>query len=145
MQFKQTVLNKVFISGTLVNDPRKNVTNSNVSVVNFRIVAVKKYKTLQGVPKEKACFVNIVTWGKLADLCANNLEKGDVVFVEGELQSNQITINPEDERKFTIVEILGNHVQFLTRKEYFRNVDRVEDNDSELENSSEEQDSDNSV
>jgi single-stranded DNA-binding protein len=51
----------------------------------------------------------------LAETCAENLQKGSAVLVEGELQSR--SLRGEDGRNRNIVEIKASRVQFLNKRE----------------------------
>jgi len=116
MDFRLPSLNKIMIIGNLLNDPETNlVTEKQIPVINFKIASNKKFKNQQGEKKDKVCFVNIVAWSKLAEICQKNLKKGDGVFVEGELQTRILT--PQSGTRITTVEILANRIQFLTKKQ----------------------------
>lgn len=117
MEFRLPSLNKVMIVGNLLNDPETSiVTAKNIPVVNFKIASNKKFKNNAGEKKDKVCFVNIVAWSGLAEICAKNLRKGDGVFVEGELQTRVISHQSSD--RISTVEILAGKIQFLTKKNF---------------------------
>jgi len=46
----------------------------------------RTYNSQDGERKEDTCFVDITTWDKLAEVCAEHLSKGRLVFIEGRLQ-----------------------------------------------------------
>jgi len=106
------MLNKILIIGTVVNDPRISLTNeSKNKVANFRIACTRKFRTKSGSLKEEICYVSVTAWLKLAEICENNLEKSDRVYIEGSLQSKQL-----NDSKMSIVEILAERIQILTPK-----------------------------
>jgi single-strand DNA-binding protein len=116
------------IIGNLLNDPETSiVTEKQIPVINFKIASNKKFKNQQGIKKDKVCFVNIVAWSKLADICQKNLKKGDGVFVEGELQT-RVFIPPQTEIRITTVEILASRIQFLTKKQqqHLEEIEEIE-------------------
>jgi single-strand DNA-binding protein len=127
--FNAPMLNKVFIVGNVVNDPRISLTTGNrIKVANFRIACGRKFRTKSGVLKEEVCFVSITAWLKLAEICERNLKRGDKVYIEGTLQSKQLNDN-----KTTIVEILAERVQILTPKKiYTRPINEPEPVEEEI-------------
>jgi single-strand DNA-binding protein len=63
--------------------------------------------------KEETCFVNIVTWAKQAEVCAEYLKKGNLVLVEGRLQYRSWE-TPEKEKR-SVLEVRMENFQFLER------------------------------
>jgi single-strand DNA-binding protein len=110
--YNTPTLNKVMIVGNVVSDPRISATNeAKVKVANFRIACNRKFRTKSGVLKEEVCFVSVTAWLKLAEICEQNLRKGDRVYVEGSLQSKTLS-----DGKTSVVEILAERIQILTPK-----------------------------
>jgi single-strand DNA-binding protein len=105
-------LNRVILIGNLTRDPQLRYTPSGTSVANFGI-AVNRRRSRQGEQINEVDFFNVVTWGKLAELCSNYITKGSPVALEGRLQSR--TWQTEDGQKRTTVEIIAENVQFLGR------------------------------
>jgi len=112
-QFMPLKFNKVYFSGNLTDIPIINFTKkTSAKVVNFRLAQSKIFKTAEGVIKEDVCYINVTAWTGLADYCEKNLQKGDKVLIEGELQSKQYE---KDNVKRNIVEILAKSVQVLEK------------------------------
>lgn len=81
------MLNKVTLIGRLGKDPELRNTNAG-SVCNFSIATSEKYKDKStGETKEKTEWHNIVSWNKTADVAGKYLHKGDLVYVEGKIQT----------------------------------------------------------
>ena len=59
-------------------------------------------------------FLDVVAWGKQAEACGEYLAKGSAIFVDGRLQSREY--DAKDGSKRTVVEVVADTVQFLTRK-----------------------------
>ena len=55
-------------------------------------------------------FIDIVTWRRLAEVCANNLGKGRLVGVEGRLQVREYEYEGQRRRQ---AEVVADNVQFL--------------------------------
>ena len=122
---KLPLLNKVLIVGSLVNDPTKNESDANIPVVNFKIASKRRFKH-KGDRKEETCFVNVSVWSKLAESCAEYLNKRDFVYIEGQLQSRNWNTRNGD--SVSTVGILAKRVQFLTKREY-DSMENYENND----------------
>ncbi len=105
------MLNKVILIGRLVADPQLRYTQSGIAVTNFTL-AVDRPFVGQGGERE-ADFIDIVTWRKLAETCANHLTKGRLVAVEGRLQIRSYDDQNGIRRK--AAEIVADNVRFLDR------------------------------
>ncbi len=108
-------INNVTIAGNLTRDPTFRKTTNGTPVANFWIASNRKFKDNVGQWRENVCYVGVVAWYKLAENCVENLQKGNAVIVEGELQSRSVRF--EDGRNRNIVEIKARRIQFLNRKE----------------------------
>src|SRR6185503_19262561 len=77
---------KIVISGRVVRAPEKRFTpNANVAVTEFAI-AVESAPRNDG--QTETNFVKVITWRDLAERCAQEIKKGDLVAVDGRLQIN---------------------------------------------------------
>lgn len=103
------MLNRVILIGRLAVDPELRYTQSGVAVTNFRIAVDRAYTNQQG--EREADFFPIVTWRKLAEVCAHNLTKGRLVAVEGRLQSR--SYQAQDGSTRWITEVVADNVRFL--------------------------------
>lgn len=105
------MLNKVVLIGRLVADPELRYTQTGVAVANFRIAVDRPYTNRDG--ERETDFIDIVTWRKLAEICAHNLNKGRLVAVDGRLQIRSYDDNQGVRRK--AAEVVADNVQFLDR------------------------------
>jgi single-strand DNA-binding protein len=108
-------LNKVLLIGRLTRDPEMRYTPQGTAVTNFGL-ATNRYGTGDGGErKEFTDFHDIVVWNigrrNLAEIVAQSLRKGALVYIEGRLQ----TRNWEDQsgQKRYKTEVVANDVQFL--------------------------------
>jgi single-strand DNA-binding protein len=113
--FHMPDINIVTIAGNLTRNPAFRHTTSGTPVTNFWIASNRRFKDNNGQWRESVCYVGVVAWYKLAENCAQNLQKGSAVIVEGELQSR--SLRNDDGRNRNIVEIKARRIQFLSRKE----------------------------
>ncbi|HHV54288.1 MAG TPA: single-stranded DNA-binding protein [Firmicutes bacterium] len=109
------MFNKVILIGRLVADPQLRYTQTGKAVANFRIAVDRGFAGASGQPgqerERQADFFDIVTWNKLAETCANYLNKGRLVAVDGRLQVRDYE-GPDGQRR-RAVEIVANEVRFL--------------------------------
>ena len=108
-------LNKAMLIGRLTRDPEMRYTQSGTAMTRFGL-ATNRYGTgPDGERKEFTDFHNVVAWDqgkrKLAEICAQYLKKGSLVYVEGRLQTR--SWEGQDGQKRTTTEINANDVQFL--------------------------------
>lgn len=116
-------LNKVFLIGRLTRDPDLRYTPSGQAVVSFGLATNREYMTKEG-KKEEVCYVNIVTWAKQAEVCAEYLKKGNLIFVEGRL--NYRSWQTPDNEKRSILEVRMENFQFLERPSAGSSTEREE-------------------
>ncbi|MFC1780170.1 single-stranded DNA-binding protein [Patescibacteria group bacterium] len=80
-------LNKVMLIGNLSRDPVIKTTPSGATVCTFGIATNTAWKDESGELQERAEFHNVVSWNKLAEICAQILAVGMLVFIDGELRT----------------------------------------------------------
>ena len=105
-------LNKVFLIGRLTRDPELRYTPSGQAVTSFGLATNREYMTKEG-KKEETCYVNLVTWAKQAEVCAEYLKKGNLIFVEGRLQYR--SWETQEKEKRSVLEVRVENFQFLER------------------------------
>ncbi len=105
------MLNKIVLIGRLVRDPNLNYTGAGIAVTNFTIAVDRSFTNQSG--ERETDFIDIVTWRKLAEICANHLGKGRLVAVEGRLQIRSYEDTEGIRRK--VAEVVADQVQFLDR------------------------------
>ena len=81
-------LNRATIIGNLTRDPELRYTPNGSAVASFGVATNRSYvDQSSGEKKDSVEFHDIVTWGKLAEICAQILAKGRKVYIEGRLQT----------------------------------------------------------
>ncbi|MGQ9602683.1 MAG: single-stranded DNA-binding protein [bacterium] len=110
---KLVSINKVLLSGRLTRDPELRYAPSGSAVASFPIAMARNYKNQAGEWKQSVVFVNIVTWGRQAEIANGVLKKGSAVFVEGRLRSR--TWQTEEGQRRSVLEVTAERVQFLDR------------------------------
>lgn len=104
-------LNKVFLIGNLTRDPELRYVPSGTAVANFGLATNRTYNTSSGEKKQETCFVRVVAWGRIAEVCGEYLSKGSPVFIEGRLQYRSWDTSSGEKR--SAVEVRAERVQFL--------------------------------
>ena len=79
-------VNKVLIVGRLCDSPDMRTTPSGQPVCTLR-VATNRYWTTNGERQEQTEYHSIVLWRRLAEIASQYLQKGNLVFIEGRLQT----------------------------------------------------------
>lgn len=80
-------LNKALLIGRLTNNVESRALPSGQTVVSFGLATNRTWKDQSGNKQETAEFHNIVAFGKLAEICATYLKKGQLIFAEGRIQT----------------------------------------------------------
>jgi single-strand DNA-binding protein len=75
----------VTLRGRLTRDPELTYARSGTAVARFSVVTSRNFKNREtGAWEEKdTSFWNVVAFGQLAEGCAESLEKGTLVLVQG--------------------------------------------------------------
>lgn len=103
-------LNKVILIGRLTRDPETRTTPNGQNVASFGLATNRVWTDNAGNKQEKTSFHNIVTWGKLADLCQQYIKKGQEVYIEGRMDSRSWE-DPQGNKK-NRTDIIAQTVQF---------------------------------
>ena len=105
-------LNVAVLMGRLCADPEPKVTPNGVSVTNFSLAVDRSY-----VPKgqeRQADFINIVAWRGTADFVCKYFRKGQLIAVQGSIQTRSYTDKEGNKRK--AFEIVADNVHFAEPK-----------------------------
>lgn len=106
-------MNRVILMGRMVADPDLKTTPSGVSVSSFRLAVDRNYQPKEAEERQ-ADFIPCVAWRKTAEFICRNFQKGQMIAVEGELQSR----NYEDKEgtKRTAYEVIVGQAYFTGSK-----------------------------
>lgn len=106
-------VNKFIGIGNLGKDPEMRFMPDGKAVCNFSIAISEKYKDKNGEQKEVTEWVNIVFFGKLAEVCGEWLKKGQSIYVEGKLKTEKYQKDGIDRY---VTKIIGEKMQMLGSK-----------------------------
>jgi single-strand DNA-binding protein len=102
------MLNVVALNGRCVQDPELKHTPSDIAVCSFTLAVDRSYQ--KAGAERQADFINIVCWRGTAEFAANHFVKGQLVAVEGSVQTRSYTDNQGNKRK--AFEVVANNVHF---------------------------------
>ena len=80
-------VNKVVLVGHLGGDPETRFTPSGAAVANFNMATNESWKDTNGELQDKTEWHRCVMFGKSAELAGELLKKGQLVYMEGKLQT----------------------------------------------------------
>lgn len=105
------MLNCAIIMGRITADPELRTTGNGISVVSFSVAVDRNYEQNGERPTD---FINVVAWRQTAEFVAKYFQKGQMIAVQGSIQ----TRNYEDRNgnKRTATEIVADSVSFTGSK-----------------------------
>jgi|SRR5690625_3798333 len=103
------MLNRVVLVGRLTRDPDLRYTPNGVAVANFTLAVNRPFTNQQG--NRDADFINCVVWRRPAENLANYMKKGNMVGVDGRLQTRRY--EDQDGKMVYVTEVVADSVQFL--------------------------------
>jgi len=80
-------INKVILVGHLGRDPEVRYTASGDAVADVSLATTEYYKDKNGEKNEKTEWHNLVMWRAQAEFAKEWLKKGQLLYVEGRLQT----------------------------------------------------------
>ena len=120
------MINRVVLTGRLTRDPELRYTTTGKAVCNFTLAVDRRFG---GAEERETDFIRIVTWQKLAEVCANHLSKGRMAGVDGRLQIRNY--ETQEGQRRSMAEVVADNVVFLDRapgsKDYGGAADNLDD------------------
>ncbi len=92
-------LNKVLLIGGLGRDPEARVSPNGTPMTCFSLGVERTWVAADGERHEVVDWFNVVTWRRLAEICAQHLSKGSRVYVEGRLETRSWE-DPQGQRHY---------------------------------------------
>lgn len=123
-------MNKVCLIGRLTNKPTFGYTNGNVAYARFTLVVNRNFKNSQG--ERQADFINCMAYRKTAELINQYTDKGDLLGVEGRIQTGSYTAQDGSKRYTTDVVI--DTIEFLQTKGTKKEQNSIEKEQETVEN-----------
>jgi single-strand DNA-binding protein len=76
----------MFFAGRLTRDPELKYLPSQSAVANFGVCSNRKYKDAQNNEHDEATFMDVIAFGKQAELINTHFRKGKEIYIEGRLK-----------------------------------------------------------
>ena len=107
-------LNQVNLIGNMTRDPELRYTGNGVAVVNAVLAVNRVHVSVAGERKEETAFVEFQVWGRLAEITAEKVKKGHLLFLEGRLMTHSWEDKTTKQRRSRLT-VVGENLQFLER------------------------------
>lgn len=123
-------MNTICLIGNLTADPVVKSFTAN-AVCRFTLAVRRKYKNSDG--EYETDFIEVVAWGKKAELCEKYLKKGNKAGIVGSLQGRDFETRTGEKRR--VWEVVLEEIEFLsenkteTKAEKVEEIQPVEDSD----------------
>ncbi|EHS7224066.1 single-stranded DNA-binding protein [Staphylococcus pseudintermedius] len=103
------MINSVNLSGYISNEIKYAVSNSGTQMAQFNLAVQRSFKNQEG--KRDVDFINISAFGKTAEIINTYLSKGELVNVDGRLQTRSYE-NKEGQR-VNVTEVIVRDLQMI--------------------------------
>jgi single-strand DNA-binding protein len=108
-------INKAILIGNLGAKPELKYLPSGQAVCEMRLATNESWTDRNNQKQERCEWHRIVVWGKMGESCAQYLDKGRQVYVEGRIQTRSWDAKDSGEKRY-MTEIIASTVQFLGGK-----------------------------
>lgn len=105
-------MNSVNLIGRLTAKPTFGYTNSNIAYARFTLAVNRNFKDANG--ERQADFINCVAYRKTAELINQYTDKGDMLGIEGRIQTGSYTA--EDGSKRYTTDVVVENITFINSK-----------------------------
>ena len=102
------MLNHTELMGRIGTEIELRTTNSGTDVVAFRLAVPRNYN------KDATDWINVVAWKGTATLISKHFQKGDMICIEGNIQTRDY--DDKDGKKVYVTEVIAERVHFVTGK-----------------------------
>ena len=106
------MINVVALMGRLTYEPELKSTPNGVSVIRFQVACDRNYQ--RSGQDRQADFIDCVAWRQTAEFIGRYFHKGDMIGIEGTIQTSNYTDKDGNKRKQ--IEVLANNVSFCGGK-----------------------------
>ncbi|QIW50760.1 single-stranded DNA-binding protein [Pseudolactococcus raffinolactis] len=106
------MINNTVLVGRVTKDIELKQTQANKSVTQFVLAVNRQFKNANG--EREADFINIVAWGKTAELLAQYAHKGSQIGVVGRIQTRNYE-NQQGQRVY-VTEVVAESMTLLDSK-----------------------------
>lgn len=115
------MLNSYNANGRLTRDPVLRVTSNNIEVVNFNMAVDRNFTNADG--KYECDYIPCVAYKKTAQLLSKHIHKGDLIGIQGRIQTRNY--DDKDGKKVYVTEVVVDRFDFLNVKKVGTNEPTV--------------------
>ena len=115
-------MNSVNLIGRLSNSPEIRHTANNQVVCRFTLAVTRRFKNQAG--DYETDFINCVAFGKTAELINEYIQKGDLLGIEGRIQTGSYTAQ-DGSKRYTTDVVVENITFVNTKKNNKQNVQQT--------------------
>lgn len=115
-------MNKVILTGRITQNLEKRETTSGILVCKYTLAVQRD--------KDNTDFINCTTFGQFVDTLVKYCNKGDLIGIEGRLQTG--SYEKDGEKRYT-TDVITDKVEFLnTKKENKKEDDATPNNEQSI-------------
>jgi single-strand DNA-binding protein len=108
-------INSTVLSGRLTRDVELRFTPNGTPVAKLSLAFDRSYQK-DGEWQQETSYLDVVVWNKRGEQCAEYLQKGSPILVEGYLKTRSYQDKDNNNRKIT--EIVATKINFLEKRSY---------------------------
>mgnify|MGYP003311736704 FL=1 len=98
---QKSSVNKVILVGNLGQDPESRFTPQGTAVTNLSVATNESWKDQNGDIQERTEWHRVVMYGRMAETAVEYMKKGQMVYVEGRLNTREWEDQNQVKRKTT--------------------------------------------
>lgn len=103
-------INNVTLLGNVASHPEFKEMDDGHRSISFQIATNRFWRNSDGEKCQSEQFTDVITWGRIADFCKDNMEKKMKICVEGFLRTSVIDVSGLPHRH---TEVVANNVILL--------------------------------
>lgn len=103
------MINRVVLTGHLTKDPELKITQSGLNVVQFVIGVQRQFARKDG--EREADFISCVAWRKTAENIAKYFKKGQLIGIDGRIQTR--SYDDKNGQRVYVTEVVVDNFAFL--------------------------------
>ena len=111
-------MNVAILMGRLTADPELKHTSNSIPVCSFTLAVDRRVKSGE---ERQTDFINIVAWRQTAEFVSKYFVKGQMIAVEGTIQTRRYQDKHGDNR--TVFEVVADNVHFTGHRDTQSNTE----------------------
>ncbi len=106
-------MNVIYLKGNATKAAELKYTATGKAIAKFTLACNRRY-SVKGEDRQDAQFIPVVAWGKWAEACGQQIQKGSSVFVCGRLQIREYEVDGQKRRS---AEVVADEIGFLKSRD----------------------------